>query len=409
MRLKQKSKAGLLLLLIFGAALKSSAQKNFKYSAAVQKVSSAGFYKISLQPGLVAKGRADLSDIRLVDAKGNFVPYITAGNLPEVQKMEFTAFPQVNETANADTGTTFVVQNNTQIAVSTLWVRLKNTAVKRTVNLSGSDDLKKWFAIEEDIPLQQAVLSTGGTYLQSLTFPASSYHYLKLLVNDKHKAPVKFLEAGIFRELSASNLFFPVPRASIVKKDSNNVTWLIIRLNDEYLVNKVHLAIGGPKYYKRDVSVFQIDRTGAQLAGSSELNSNKAADIFLSAKTKQLQLQIANGDNLPSEIGDVKLFQGDEFIITYLESSAGYKLVTGNQNVAAPDYDLKFFSDSIPANIPVISHGPVAKNELFAAQIKPAGSDHSTIIWISLIGALLILSFSTLKMVKEVKNKPNPN
>jgi hypothetical protein len=44
----------------------------------------------------------------------------------------------------------------------------------------GSDDLQQWFAIQEDIPLQEAVQNSEGTYMQLLSFPASSYRYLKI-------------------------------------------------------------------------------------------------------------------------------------------------------------------------------------------------------------------------------------
>jgi hypothetical protein len=403
MKLKQKSKIGLLLILFCCPVFFASAQKVFKYQAPVITMDSTGFYKISLQPGFVAKGRGDLFDLRLVDSSGNFVPYVAARNLPRFQKAQFVSLPHIDLKAATDTGTTFIVENNTKTALSTIWVRLKNTAVKRTVNLSGSDDLKKWFAIEEEIPLENDISNNDDNYLQSLTFPASNYRYLKLLVNDKNKTRLKFLEAGVYTEISPSDLFFPIPKQAVAKKDSNNITYVTIRLNDAYLVNKIHLDISAPKYYKREVSVFDADGNG--IVDGFEINSTRPADIFLSAKTTTLKLQITNRDNLPLKISDVKLYQDDEFIIGYLEAGMKYHLVTGNDSASAPDYDLKDFTDSIRSNIPTITHGPVIKNAPADSPVKTEKTDHAAIIWISIFAALLLLSLLTWKMLAEVTTK----
>jgi hypothetical protein len=156
MRPKQRMNKAVYLTGLFCVLLLSaSAQKNFKYQAALPKIDSTGFYRISLQPALVAKAKADLSDIRITDAKGNFIPYIQAGSLPQKDQKSFVVFNQVDARLSTDTGTTFIVENKTGLALDRLWIKLQNTAVQRKVNLAGSDDLKQWFAIQEDIPCRR--------------------------------------------------------------------------------------------------------------------------------------------------------------------------------------------------------------------------------------------------------------
>jgi hypothetical protein len=405
MRLKQRIKTGILMPVFLGSVLFAAAQKTFKYQAVINKVDSTGFYKINLEPRILVKSKDDLSDIRIADPAGNFVPYISEGNLPQVEKQKFLVFTQVALKSKTDTGTTFIAENSRQQPVNTLWVKLNNTAVKRTINLSGSDDLKRWFAIEEDIPLQDAVLNSDGTYLQSLSFPASNYRYLKLLVNDKNKVPVKFLEAGIYIQKSSSPVYWPVPSAPMVKKDSNKITYITIRLNDSYLVNLLHLDVGGPKYYNREISVYQADKRDRQLICSAELNANKPADIFLSAKATKLELEISNEDNLPLSINAVKVYQANQFIVSYLEKGKVYKLLTGDANAEGPDYDLKFFADSIRHNIPDIGIMEVTKNTAYASAEKIVKHDYSWMIWAAIALALVLLSFLTLKMIKELNSK----
>lgn len=407
MRRSQKIKAGLFFTGLFLALFSASAQNSFKYAAAIPKTDSAGFYKISLQPAFVAKSNGDLSDVRLINQKGYFVPYITADNLPLHANEKFVVFPRVAEALKTDTGTSYVIENSENLPVNMLWVKLRNTAVKRTVNLSGSDDLQRWFAIEEDVPLQQAGLNSGGAYLQSLSFPASNYRYLKLLVNDKNKTPLKFLEAGIYTEQSVSKSYYQVPDVRVSQRDSNKVTYIDISLKDNYLVNKIDFNITAPKYYKRDVAVYQVDKQNRTLVSNAELLSGKINRLLFAAKGNELELQIDNGDNLPLSIKNVAVFQADQFIVTYLDAGQSYQLLTGDKKATAPDYDLKFFIDSIHQQIPEISHAPVIKNMAYQIRNTVIKKDNGLIIWIwiSIIVALLLLSLLTWKMVTEVNNK----
>jgi hypothetical protein len=405
MRRSQKIKAGLLLGGVFLSLFSASAQNTFKYAAAIPKIDSAGFYKISLQPALIAKSNANFSDIRLIDQKGHFVPYITADNLPQPVNDKFIVFPPVSAALKADTGTSYIVENTANLPVNMLWVKLRNTAVKRSVSISGSDDGKRWFAIEEDVPLQDADLNSGGSYLQSLSFPASNYHYLKLLVNDKHKAPLKFLEAGIYTEQSVTRLSFQIPGARISQRDSDKITHFRIRLNDQYLVNKITLEIDAPKYYKRDISVYQIEGRNRSLVSNAELYSGKSNSLLLAAKGDELELQVDNGDNLPLTIKNVKIFQADQFIVSYLDAGQSYQLLTGDAKAIAPDYDLKFFIDSIHQRIPEISPAAVVKNTAYQIHIPLVKKDNRFILWIAVVAALLLLTLLTWKMVTEVNNK----
>jgi hypothetical protein len=395
-----------LLLLLCGPVLSALAQKNFKYKAPLQKIDSTGFYRIALQPALVAKAKADLSDIRIADAKGNFVPYVQAGSLPQKSQKSFVVFPVISARSTADTGTTFTIENKTGLALDRLWIRLQNTAVKRKVNLLGSDDLNQWFAIQEDIPLQEAVQNSEGTYLQSLFFPASNYRYLKIQVNDKNKNPIKFLQAGVYTEyVSAAQAYTPITPVKVVKADSNRTTFVDIRLDDNYQVNRLHLNISAPKYYKRGVTVHQFVNKGKELISEAKLSSTKTPDLLISAKSNHLLIEISNGDNPPLSIGEVTAFQSDEYLVSYLEAKQSYQLLAGDSSAVAPEYDLKFFTDSIKDNIPAIKHDAVVKNDGYEVKIAQVKPDRTPLIWVAIVVALGVLLFLTLKMTKEVKKK----
>ncbi|WP_290307502.1 DUF3999 family protein [Mucilaginibacter flavus] len=394
-----------LTALFCGLTLAASAQKTFKYGAALQKADSTGFYRINLQPAFIAKAKGDMADIRITDAKGNFVPYIQAGSLPQKDQKSFVVFNTIDARLPTDTGTTYVVENKTGLPLDRLWIKLQNTAVQRKVNLVGSDDLKQWFAIQENIPLQEAVQNSEGTYMQSLSFPASSYRYLKLLVDDKNKTPIKFLQAGVYTAYAAMLAYTPIPGLTFTRADSNKITFINIKLNDNYQVNKLHLNITAPKYFKRSVIIYQVIGGYKEAVLEAELNSIKNNDLLFAAKAKQLQIQISNGDNQPLAISDIKAYQSDEYIISYLEGKQSYHLLAGDSTAQAPEYDLKFFADSIKDNIPAINHQAIVKNTVAIAEKPKAAKDYTVLIWLAIIAAVGVLLLLTLKMVKEVGKK----
>jgi len=405
MKLSQKVKTGLLLSAFCFAVLLARAQNDYKYRAAVQKVDSTGFYKISLQPGFVAKSESGLVDLRLMDGKKRLIPYVNSANAPLNRPQAFMVLPQVETLTKTDSGTSIVVENKTAQPISRIWLKLKNTAVIRTMNLAGSDDLNRWFAIEEGVPLGPSDVNNDGSYVQEFDFPASSYHYLKILVNDKNKTPVKFLSAGIYVRDSTTNNYQPVVPVSMARAESGKQTVITISLNDNYQVNKVHLNITAPKYFKRSVSVFVPDKKTLLLVNQSELNSAGANDLFLSVKTNRLVLHIDNADNLPLTITGAQVYQTDEYIISYLEAGQSYYLLTGKANAEEPNYDLKFFTDSLKGPTSAIKHLAPAQNPDYQSPVSPNKHDYTLLTWGAIILALLLLSWLTWKMAGEVNGK----
>ncbi|HWZ02981.1 MAG TPA: hypothetical protein VNX40_05170 [Mucilaginibacter sp.] len=402
-RRSQKIKTYCLFVLLAGAVVSASAQNAFKYQALLGKIDSTGFYRIMLGPDIVAKSNGDLSDIRLADGKGNFIPYVTDVKLPGVEHQIFTVFPEVHSKSRIDSGTSFVVGNLTKKPVNMLWVKLQNTTVSRTINLFGSDNLKNWYIIEENIPLQSAIVNGDGTYFQSLSFPQSSYHYLKLQVNDKNKAPIRFLQAGEYSNMEESSYYFWLESVmGFSKATKGKTTFVTVNLKEKCQVDFLQLFISEPKYFKRNVTIYSVDGQRRSLVSSADLTSGGA--LYLTARTRQLELKIDNGDNLPLTIDSIEISQLNHYVVCYLERGKEYKLYTGNPDANHPNYDLVFFTDSIHKVEDLIPN-PATKNPIYAKPLVIVKHEHTFIIWVSIIAALLLLSLLTWKMVTEVNNK----
>ena len=196
----------------------------------------------------------------------------------------------------------YIAENKNTLNINRLWLTLKRTEVSRSVNLSGSDDLKSWFAIKEDIPLQEAGTGDRPEYNQSLDFPTSNYLYFKIQVFGKNKTPVKILQAGIYTAVLNSPSYDAIASISFTKKDTTGKTSLFINLSQAYQLNKLHISVEGPKYFNRRIVISTVSKEDIIRVADTVISSAGTGDILLSAKSKKLQVDIYNGDDNPLNI-----------------------------------------------------------------------------------------------------------
>ena len=383
--------------------LAQAQQATWKFRADVKKIDSGGIYKIELQPGLIAKSGADLDDIRLFDNAGKTVAYALSNTLSLVSPENFIEFPQVSTDINTDT--VYIAANKNKLPVTQLWIKLKNTSVSRTVNLSGSDDLNKWFAIKEDIPLQDAGEGNRPDYEQSFSFPPSNYRYFAILVNGKNKAPVKIIEAGIYAARSSRPEFTLLPKFKFVVKDTGSKTNVIVNLAYPYRVDKLHFSISSPKYYSRRIIVYALNANAANgydAVADTVLSSSGTHDVSLSAKSKLLKVFIFNGDDNPLHIKAIQAYQLKQYAISYLEGGHSYYILTGNPQAKKVEYDLSFLKYGGYNELMEVSHSAVYKNPAYHT-VTAVKHNFTIWLWLAIAVVLVLLSSLTAKMVREIK------
>src|ERR1700744_3473148 len=242
----QKNKQFCLLwLFILMCPLANAQVINYRYKADVQKIDSSGVYRIELSPDLVAKSHNGSGDIRITDNKEKNVAYVLSSKLSLNAPDSFITFPEIEPEQVTDTAIFYTVENKNNLEISQLWLKLKKTDVSRTVNLTGSDDLKNWYAIEEDIPLEQAGAGRGTDYEQSLTFPTGNYRYFRVQIISRNKLPVKIFQAGIYTVSLNKPVYTELPSPRISSTTTGKTSHVIIDQAQPYRVNKLHFNISG--------------------------------------------------------------------------------------------------------------------------------------------------------------------
>lgn len=403
MRKNLKSKLVFLILIrciLTGATAR--AQNTFKYKADLPKIDTSTVYRIKLAPALVARSNESLSDIRLLNDKVKFTAYTLSKNVFTGNSGNFVEFPQIKANNTSDTASVYIAQNKAGIKTHELWIRLKNTEVQRSVDIFGSDDLKKWFAIKEGIQLNQGTFDKEAEYSQLLQLPTSNYQYFKVQVNGKNKAPVKIIWAGIYVGMIPSEEFAQLPDPKFSSKDTAKLTHVYVQFDEPYQVNKLQMIVSAPNYFDRHISIYN-DENNERISDTTI--SFRSPDIYLSAKTKKLRIDISNGDDVSLTIKTINAFEQQQYLVSYLEASREYAILSGDSTATTPDYDLSFLKDRSQDDIPVISHSDISNNPAYTTAKPEKKRNFTPLLWAAIIIVLALLSFLTWRMVREIEPK----
>jgi hypothetical protein len=379
---------------------------SFNYSSALDTVRQTGFYRITLTPELVAKCQEDLSDLRIGDKDGKFMPYVLRSDLPIFTAENFIDFPILSNERLKDSSTEMVIANRSSVALNHLLLIIKNSSVYRTAILSGSDDREKWFVIREHIILEQAGSDTADHYVQAISFPSSTYRFLKLILEDKGLLPVNILRAGITTRHSINGRYLGVPFPALSQKDSTNGhSYITLQYRDSYRIDKLELILKGPALFKRHAIVYDNGVQDHRQLAEADLTPGNLFLPVPSVKTNSLILEIANGDDKPLTVQAVKTAELNQYLLTYLQPGADYRLLAGNAHAMAPDYDLKYFADSLGQDPHELGSGPL-QPIVHGPSAGPAPADHrGLMLWIILGVVLLLLTYLSLNMTKAISGK----
>jgi hypothetical protein len=385
--------------------LQSTAQKGFLYKASLDTVPQQGFYQIVLRPPLAARLQPGLQDIRIADAAGKQVPYILKSDIPSFSESRFRAFPILSNKKEADRQTHVVIENNSGQPLSELLLVIKNTDANRTATLSGSDDSQHWYVIKENIVLNHFFTTEGDHFIQALDFPASGYRYFKIILNGKDLLPVNIVRAGVYEQSFINGKYMPLSPPRLLQKDSGDkYSYVFLRFDDDYFIDRLELHITGPRFYKRTLSIYAGHIGSALETGEYTIRPDTPAVFPVGVKTNHLLLKIQNDDNPPLQVSTAAAFQLNKYLFTWLEKGKAYTLLFGDSSAIAPVYDLAYFKDSIGNTIESLAYGKTEYNKREPA-LAPAPKRSRWAIWAALAAVSIVLLLLTAKMTRQINQR----
>lgn len=415
----QKNKS-LLAVLVYCLSTAVVMAQQFKYTAALDTVTKTGFYQVRITPELSSHVKTDFPDLRIVDEKGNWVPHILQTVLPFFSQSALKEFPIVSNQLNDSGKTVLVVENKGMglrignkdvIDISEILLFIKNTSVSRYASLSGSNDQKNWYIVNEPILLTRNYESDSGYFISSVKFSAADYKYFKLVIDNEKSDPLNILKAGTYFNRTFQSVISGLsnPATVISQKDSSDGrSYIKVRQAAAYHFDKIGVDAAGAKFFKRNAVLFLPgnDSTAAHrhTPEFSFVLSSASGNEFSLKKIKAalFYIIIENNDNPPLQIKSVSTSQSTTHAVAWLEADKKYSLLTDNDAAMQPEYDIALFKDSIPANTPAIGVGAFKKTEL-PDVAEQKNNNNKWWLWPAIIGAVGILGFLSWKLLGDMK------
>ncbi|MGO4289015.1 hypothetical protein [Chitinophaga sp. RAB17] len=412
----------LLLLLTGGQVTAQQPGAKFTWQAALPPVAQSGFYHIALTPAVAAKLNNDVTPNFRIYQGSKEVPYLLQEQVGGYDVSSFESFEVTDNIRSAGKNSTIVFHNTNGYTLDHFEMVFKNARVIKTMRISGSNDNKNWYGVTDTFvfdPASAVQDSSSTTLVKTIGIPSSNYAWYQLIIDDSTSAPVFIEKIGRYRTNSRAKEYTPVPAptVSIVAVDKYpRETRVQLNFDQPYLINKLSFNITAPALYRRravmmvERELFDGKKTIIQPEdiASFELSSDQPAQVVLPSpgNYRRLLLVVQNDDNPPLQFGAVSAWQQTIWLTASLQQGQSYLVKGGDVNLPAPVYDLAYFKDSVPANIPLIQpEQPVNIAVAVTAEATPTVFKSKWWIWLGIIAIAVFLVFIAFKMLKEMQGK----
>lgn len=403
----------------------SVAQQSFLYKAQVGPVAKSGYHRIELPPDVLGRLQEGLSDLRLFDGRKREVPYLLTRQTG-VDATAFVAYEVVQKTNIPSVSTTVVVRRPSRRPISALGIEIQNTEVEKKATLSGSNDGKVWYAVDDGIWLGRHNNATTTATLQTIFFPLNDYTYFRLVVIDSTSAPLNIRRIGNYGQTNGMAQYTAISGMQFTQHDSSDhYTYLMLDRPAPARIDQLTIHVSNPKQFRRQAvfghnfteTVYRKRHQRPVLRQSFDalfaftLSSTGDTTIQVPGLvTDKLCLRIANNDDPPLEISSIDAAQVTTYLTAKLVADSTYLLRFGNGLTSGPVYDLAYFKDQLPGTLPTAS---VSNLTDWAGRSISASADVSAnqfeyyklAVWAAIVIVMLMMGIMTYRMLNETAHK----
>jgi hypothetical protein len=386
-----------IFLLLFSGKVRA---QTFNYRADLDSVHQSGFYAFSITSELSSMLKTDFRDLRIRDKTGNPVPWLAAGNLPMLRPDLLKTLDIVQNTTTDSGQSLLIIRNDPKDKTDGFYIRFRNAAVSRTINLSGSHDGNKWYSIIENVSLERRFIQDRDSFLENISFPLSSYTFYRVIIYNGKNDPLDILsvQKRISRDSPALHAQVENPPVSFTRRDSNKVSRIRVANPRRFHVSHLGIQVKAPRFFKRQVDIL----AGDFLVGNFTISSDSLFHLSLPMLNDSvITIQIYNEDNPPLDIESITTAQDAEQIIAWLDSGKSYQLDMMSADAQPPRYDLVNFKDSIPEKIKQIGVSHIVYVSALRT-IPPNDLFKKSWLWVTLGVVLIVLALFTIRLTKEV-------
>jgi hypothetical protein len=316
-------------------------------------IPAAGLVHVNLPATTLDAAQPGLEDLRIVDSKGDQVPYLIERLLPDAESMirpsEFRSTIENGAThLNLKTGTTTPI----------VGVSLETPAAHfmKAIDVEGSHDGTTWTKLAGGDSLFQ--LPNGATKLR-VSLPEGAWEFLRLTIDDLGSPPVPFTGAQLHKARTTAPAE-AVPITIKTRDESPGTTRLALDLGAANLTLGSLLIESNEPVFTRAVTlaVPEVDDDGIRERNIADaviyrvnVNGKNEARLEIPLEsemhTRELFVLIRNEDSPPLSVDAVRADRRLVRLTFFANQPGRYSLLSGNTQCAAPRYDLSALSGKL--------------------------------------------------------------
>jgi hypothetical protein len=311
-------------------------------------VPAPGLVKLSLPVETLDAARPALEDLRLYDDAGNEVPYLIERPVPVEKIVQNVKSFHVSLTAS---NTAIVLETGLTRPLDDVVLETPAGSFIKPVRVEGSTDLKRWQILEQGQPIFR---QPNGANRLHVSFPAGTWPWLRLTVDDQRTPPIPFIGAHIRVSVTEPTPTVWLPATIAERSENPGETRLALNLGAANLsLTAVQIETAEPLFSRQvTFAVPQISEgfIREQTIGQGAIcrvaiEGQPAAESLLApleslVRSRELLVFIHNQDSPPLPITAVRVERRPVYLVFLARQPGAYHLLTGNGQCAAPHYDL---------------------------------------------------------------------
>lgn len=419
----------------------------WKYQAVVSiEEGNEPYYRLNLTPEVYNIARSDLADLRLIDSKGEQIPYVLTKQADITNKIKY-APSIINRSTGKQRSAMVTLDLGSQVIKNSIEVETAGNNFRRPVKVEGSNDNITFFTLVE----RAYVFAVGDmekNRFRRIELPANDYRYLRITVSPmgQEEKDVVINEVTAFKtERSFSNRQTIEVIQTEQREDAN--TSSSIYLYDIQLmrlpVNEIELDVAEDSFY-RYITVEGRDYATRKIKLDSEDNRERFMEVEVDwervvsdtiyrytaadgQKHQKLVLNIPSGRHIPKYFKLV-IKNYDDKPVTVRSASARmiadsmifqaggnspFTLYVGCETARQPVYDLrqrigdlskiKGLTAKLGDITDIMPAGPIVQKPI------PWTEKHKVLLLSVLVLAALVLGGFILKSFKSIQNQQEHN
>jgi len=316
-------------------------------------IPAAGLVHVNLPATTLDAAQPGLEDLRIVDSKGDQVPYLIERLVPDAESMIRPA----EFRSTIENGATHLnLKTGTRAPIVGMSLETPATGFMKAVDVEGSNDGTTWTKLAGGDSLFQ---SPNGAVKLRVSLPEGTWEFLRVTVDDLGSQPVPFTGAQLHKARTTAPAE-AVPITIKTRDESPGTTRLDLDLgaanltlgslriesNEPVFTRGVTLAVpevGDDGIRERNIADAVIYRVNVNSKNEAHLEIPIESQIH----TRELFVLIRNEDSPPLSIDTVRADRRLVRLTFYANQPGRYSLLSGNTQCAAPRYDLSTLSGKL--------------------------------------------------------------